>query len=121
LADAHGGSEMQHHVDIAQRTIGSGWIGDVADDQLRLGIEIIRRLPRNPMNLGRQIIEHPDLMTCLEKEVRGMGANKACSACDENPRHSTAFITADVDRTGRGMNPEDSPRVVKEIASAVMQ
>jgi hypothetical protein len=34
------------------------------------------------------------LISCSEQNVRGMGTDKTCSACDKNSRHSIAFVGA---------------------------
>src|SRR3954465_9537678 len=47
------------------------------------------------MNLGRQVIEKPDLVSGSDKVVRGVRADEACSACNENSRHWIASISTD--------------------------
>ena len=86
-ADADRGSEVEDHIDVTQSPIHCGGIGDVADHQFGIPIEIIRHPPRGAVNLRREIIQNSDIVTGCEKDIRSMGADEPSSACNENSRH----------------------------------
>ncbi len=77
---------MEDPIDALERRGDVVVAAEVADHQLRRGVEVLRR-PAGRMGERVEVVEDPHLLPAGEQRVDEMGADEAGAAGDEDAAH----------------------------------
>ena len=83
---------MDDHIHAAQRAVDRKRIRYVGHDKLGIPVQIGWPLTTGAVDLRREVIEQPDIVSRAEYRVGGMRADESGASRNQNTCHSLALL-----------------------------
>ncbi|CCE11292.1 hypothetical protein BRAS3843_660100 [Bradyrhizobium sp. STM 3843] len=93
LADADHCGEVQNHIGSAQCAFDSEGISDISDNEFGVLAQVAGPVAFGPMNLRREIIEDPNIISRAEQLIGGVRADEPSSSGNQDSCHSPALLS----------------------------